>query len=350
MKRRFAPFFAIVLATAFLFTGCGEMDPNAALVTITNNGQTDTVSLGYGNFVARYNQAVMDQYYGSYLSDNMWNEDLYGNGNTLEEDTKGNVLDQIKEEYLCKLHADDYGVTVSDEQTAAIDEAVNTFITENTEKALSAVGGSEEYAKTMLLNQTYNELVKAKIEEEAERKIEITDEEANQSTISYVLFSTDDVTTDDGDIVPLTDEEIEALKADAQELSEAEDYDKVAEDKGQTVLTYSYTTAGDASEDDVLGEDVISAAQKLKEGEVSSVIEVKDEGYYVIRKDSEFDESATESKRSALHTDKIEEYYQNKLDEWGAELTWTVDESQWKKVTFSNLFTAVYDATEDESE
>jgi len=50
------------LAAATLFTGCGSLNPDATLVTInTGDGTKDTISLGYGNFVARYQQSMYDQ-------------------------------------------------------------------------------------------------------------------------------------------------------------------------------------------------------------------------------------------------------------------------------------------------
>ena len=347
MKNRFTRLGAIVLASAFLLTGCGQLNPEDKLVTITNNGETDSVSLGYAYFVARYNQAVMDQYYGTYLSENMWSEDLYGNGNTMEEDTKNDVLDQLKEEYLCMQHADEYGVQVSDAEVSNIDELAKSFMSENTKKSLEEIGATEEYAKTMMLNQTYAARVKEQVEAEAEGKVTVTDEDANQSTISYVLFSTDDVTNEEGDIVPLTEEEIADLKEQAEKLSASGDFDAIKndEDTDLRVQTYSYTTAKAAADDDVLGEAVISAAKELKEGEVSSVIEVKDEGYYVIRKDAELDESATASKRDNVKNEKIEEYYNDKIDEWGSAITWTVDENMWKKVEFTDRFVAVAGAS-----
>ena len=221
-----------------------------------------------------------------------------------------------------------------------LDEIAKSFMSENTEKALDAVGATEEYAKTMMENQTYAARVKEQVEAEAEGKVEIKDDEVNQSTISYVLFSTDDVTRDDGEIVPLTKDEIAALKEQAEELSKTGDFDAIEKDSDSDlrVLTYSYTSAGNAADDDVLGEEVVAAAQGLKEGEVSSVIEVKDAGYYVIRKDAELDENATENKRKSIKSEKIEDYYNDKIDAWTAAITWTVDENLWKKVSFTDRF------------
>ncbi|MCR5396906.1 MAG: peptidyl-prolyl cis-trans isomerase, partial [Lachnospiraceae bacterium] len=110
MKKHFAKIGALAMVGAVLFTGCGDINPDAKLVTITHDDTTDSISLGYGNFAARYTQALYDTYYGTYLSDDMWSEDLYGNGNTMEEDTKNEVMDTLESEYVSKLHAADYGV------------------------------------------------------------------------------------------------------------------------------------------------------------------------------------------------------------------------------------------------
>ena len=152
---------AIAVASLTLFVGCG-INYNATLVTITNDGEMDTITLGYGNFVARYTQALYDSYYGAILSDGFWDTDMYGNGNSMEEDTKDSVMDEIKTAYLCKVHAADYGVELTEEQTKAIDAAAKKFMEDNDEEALSELGAKEEYVRDYLTYRTYYTLVSEK--------------------------------------------------------------------------------------------------------------------------------------------------------------------------------------------
>ena len=166
MKNRFAKMAAVAMAAIALFTGCG-IKYNATLVTITNDGEMDKISLGYGNFVARYTQALYDSYYGSILSDGFWDTDMYGNGNTMEADTKDSVMDEMKTAYLCKVHAAEYGVELTDDQTKAIDAAAKKFMEENDEKAISELGAKEDYVRDYLTYRTYYVMVKEKVDAEA---------------------------------------------------------------------------------------------------------------------------------------------------------------------------------------
>ena len=348
MKHKLTRFACLAVTSAVLFSGCGAMNANATLVKITNDGKTDSISLGYGNFAARYTQALYDSYYGTYLSDDMWSEDLYGSGNTMEVDTKEEVMDQMEEEYLCKVHASDYDVELSEDQTKAIDEAAETFLSDNKDDAIEEMGATKEYITDFLTYRTYASLVKEKVEAEAEGKIEISDDEINQSTFYYVELETS-TTDDSGNTTELSAEEVSALSQTAYYISHSTDFDAAVEAAGLTASTQSFTTAEDPAEDENMAEEIIATAQKLKEGEISNVIEVEGEGYYVLRMDSTFDEEATADKKTEVHDEKVEEYYDNLVEEWKAAITWTVDEKQWDKVKFDTLFTAAEseDSTED---
>ena len=80
------------LSAAVLLTGCGQINANETLVTIKNGDTTDTISLGYGNFAARYQQSMYDQYLIGYYGEGMWKQDMSGSGSTLQDDTKDGVL------------------------------------------------------------------------------------------------------------------------------------------------------------------------------------------------------------------------------------------------------------------
>ena len=178
--KKFTGLAAAVLFVTCLFAGCG-INYNAKLITITHDGELDQISLGYGNFVARYTQAIYDSSYGSILSDGFWDSDMYGKGNTMEEDTKDAVLDEMKAAYLCKIHAADYGIELTDEQTKAIDAAAKKFMESNSEEALSELGAKEEYVRDYLTYETYYTLVKEKVDAEAPTENSTEDDDTAES-------------------------------------------------------------------------------------------------------------------------------------------------------------------------
>ena len=344
----------VALSGAMLFTGCGRINTNATLVTVTSGDTTETITLGYGNFVARYNQALYDMYYGSYMGEDMWTEDMTGSGSSMQEETKESVLDEMETWYVSKQNADTYGVSISSEDETAIGDAAKAFIEANSQTALDQMGATEEYVKRLLTDRTYASRVQAAIEQEAEGEIEVTDDEAKQSTFSYFLFEkeeenaaavTADAVKDAIEQVESGDDSAAEAKAaneealaNAKKVASAENFEKAGEDAGATLETYSYTTKADPTEDGGMDAAVIEAAKKLSEGKVSDVIDT-DSGYYVIRLDKKYDKEATETKREELKNTKISEYYDDIVEGWKGDITWTVDEKAWEKVRFEERFT-----------
>ena len=51
--------------------------------------------MGVANFYAKYQQAIYDSYYMSYFGEDMWNQDMYGNGSTMTEDVKQEAAEAL---------------------------------------------------------------------------------------------------------------------------------------------------------------------------------------------------------------------------------------------------------------
>ncbi len=329
----------VALSATVLFAGCGQINKDATLVTVKNGDKTDTISLGYGNFAARYQQSIYDQYLIAYYGEDMWKQDLSGTGSTYEEETKDGVLKELEEQYLAKEHAADYDVSISDKQSSAISKAVKQFMSDNSEETLKQMGATEEYVQKYLEDRTYYTLVQKAAMKEADK--DITDDQCQMRTFSYVLFDITGKTDENGNFTEYTDEEIENLKAQAKQLAAADDFDTEAEKLGVTKSTYSYLKG--ETEDSTMDMKIINAAEALKEGEVSKAIGVKDVGYYVIRLDKDKDEDATANKRTSLQSDAFNAL----METWKEDIEWNVDEKAWEKVKFDSLFKAVEKESEE---
>ena len=345
MKKFTARLGAMALTGALLLGGCGSLKPDKALITVDGK---DTISVGLGNFAARYSQATMDTMFGAYMGSTYWTTASGDDDKTPADTTKEQTIDELKERYLAKAHASEYGVELSSDDQAAITEAAKKFIESNDQDALDQIGATQEIVEEYLTGLTYYTRVKEAFCDKTE--VEVTDEEAIQSKISYVKFSLEGTETDeDGETVDLTDEEKAAKKTAADNVAAASDFDSAVTSEGETVQTYSYTASMDPSEDQSMGEDVVAAAQALKEGEISQVIDTGD-AYYVIRKDADNDEEATTSKRNSLTEEKKSEKFEAQMDEWKEAVKWKINESQWKLVKFYSRFTQKAAATEESSD
>ena len=114
MKRTAAIGLAGVLTMSML-TGCGSMDNEDGVATVG----TDKITVGMANFYARMQQAQYETYYASMMGttgEAMWSQEVDDKGTTYEESVKESLLTSLEDMYLMKQHADEYEVSVTDEE------------------------------------------------------------------------------------------------------------------------------------------------------------------------------------------------------------------------------------------
>lgn len=335
--KRLLPLLMAAVMGVSALTGCGGIDKEAKGATL--NGEE--ISLGFMNFMARYQQSVYDGYYGSMFGTDFWSQDLYGTGSDMETTVKQQVADSVEVLYLLEDHMTDYNVEITEEELSAIEEAADKFMSDNSKAAIEQVGATKEYVTEML--RLYTIQTKMREAMDAEVDTEVSDEEAAQKTFSYVRISKTTTTDADGNSVEYTEEEKEELKNTVNEYAAKaqEDFDGAAQEAEYTVSTYSY-----GADESTFAEAVISQADEMKDGEVSGVLE-DDNYYYIIRMDSTFDEEATASKKEQIVDERKSEHYTEMCDAYKEEATFEVNESEWKKVKFDDLFTIKQAETTD---
>lgn len=179
---------------------------------------------------------------------------------------------------------------------------------------------------------------------EAEADTNVTDDEAKQKAMQYVLFSIN--TTDaKGVYQSLSDEEKANVKANAEAFAEGaketSDFEGFAQTQGYTVSEASFTERGSASCTRGTCE---MAADALDEGGVTDCIET-DNGYYVAKVTSLFDQEATEEKKQTIISQRKQDKYDEVIKGWRKKGDISVKKSVWKKVDFNDLKVTLH--TED---
>lgn len=341
-KERAAKLFAALAITGITLSGCGStIDSDAVFATLDDT----TITMGVANFTAKYQQANYDSFYTAYFGEDMWEKDLYGNGSTLAQDVKRDVADSLENMYLLKAHMAEYHVELSKEEEAAIEKAADTFLADNSKEAIKQVGGeNKEDILEVLRLYTIQSKMRKSIEDSAD--VEVTDEEAAQRSFSYVVISTTGKYDEESNLVEYTEEEKAQLRDEAVDIAEAEDFEKAVTDAGYTVSKESYGSTEDT--DSSLNKEVLEAADGLKEGDISGVVETEN-GYYVLRLDSEHDKEASEEKKEELLSQKKSDYYEDVLSGWRDEAKWEINGKEWDKVTFKDRFTAKADPEDTEA-
>ena len=133
------------------------------------------IKLGVANFAARLQQAEADDFYRAYFGDDVWSSDLYNNGTTMEDNTKNSVIEMIENLYILQNHMADYDVTLTDDETAKIAEVAAQFMADNDDKAINALGATEDIVKeylTLVTVQMYRKPV-TRMQTEIHRNIQM---------------------------------------------------------------------------------------------------------------------------------------------------------------------------------
>ena len=160
-----------------------------------------------------------------------------------------------------------------------------------------------------------------------------------QKSYSYVYFATTKTDSTTYSQTDMTDEEKAAVLEQATAVASASDLESGAEAQSASVSTGNYgqielqnaekykeysaaleedSNAADDYEDAVvnysgLDYTVLQALEGMSVGQTSDVIEVEGDGYYIVRLDSTFDESATETEKQTLLTERKEQAYDDLL-------------------------------------
>lgn len=338
-KRGIVLGLVLSLAMASLM-GCGAADPKETLVTIGD----EEVPFGVVNYFARLQQARYESYYASMMGmtgEAFWKQNS-SEKETYEEMVKQGVLDDIQQLYLIRQHAEEYGVTLSDEEEAAVEEAAKQFVADNGQEERDIVSGEEAYVKEYLTLLTIeNKMVPLMMEGVDE---EVPDEEAAQKAMEYIYlsYSTQDAS---GNSMELSDKEKESLKANAQTTLEELNDGAIEFEVAAAALGVSVQTATFDKDSYAPNIELVKAVDALeKEGDWTELVEI-DRGIYVARLTSLLDRDATDNKKASIVEQRKNEQFTNLVEQWKEETKITVNEGLWKKVSFKKQGVTIKDTT-----
>ena len=246
---------AVVLAAvmcAAALSGCSKKAEAKPVYTF--NGKA--VDADLTNFVMRYQQAGFDQSYGSMLSQyygqSVWGLDVTGTGEIYESTFKTQIGDMLQRLLLAEEHAADYGVELTEDDRAAISAAATKFIADNDPEALASMSASQEVVERAL--ELFTIRAKAEKEMSADVDTEVSDEEAAQTTISWIEYT------------PMTESESEAE-------SETELYGTEAETEGRTTAM----TEAEASPVETEEADKTGSAAETEDAETEAAVQTEAE-------------------------------------------------------------------------
>ena len=335
-------------------TGCSSpMDGTQTL--LTSGGET--VSVGTGNLMLRMNQATMLSYYSMMggSTTGLWSQDS-GDGETYGDTTKANVLDELENMLVQKQHAADYDVSISEEEQGKIEEAAQAFMDANTEETIQNLSVSQSDVETLLELYTYQTKMYDPMVADVDTNVE--DSEAAQSRITYCRIDISDTQNEDGTTTPLTDEEKQEKKDQAQALLDklqasadpaSADMDALAKEVNEDLNAVDNTFGDD---DTLLDDNLKEAARTLQDGQVYGEVVEGENAYFVVRMDSVLDREATDAEKENIVSERQQDAYNDLLDQWKDDADITVNNKEWNKVTLTDneQYTIKQPETEDTTE
>ena len=255
-----------------------------------------------------------------------------------------------------KQHAADYDVTISEEEQSKIEEAAQAFMDANTEETIQSLAVSQSDVESLLELYTYQTKMYDPMVADVDTNVE--DSEAAQSRITYCRIDISDTQNDDGTTTPLTDEEKQAKKDQAQAILDqlqasadpaSADMDAIAQGVSEDLSAVDNTFGDD---DTLLDDKLKEAARTLQDGQVYGEVVEGENAYFVVRMDSVLDREATDQQKESIVSDRQQEAYNDLLSQWKDETDITVNDKEWEKVTLTDTeqFTIKQAETEESAE
>ncbi len=322
-KKAAALFLTAVMGIAAL-TGCGQKKIDGSQTALTVNGEK--VSLGTVSFESHYEAAMIYTYYGSFLGTNGYFDTDTGNddGTTVGQDMVKRAAESIRDDVIVSQHAEEYGVSLTDEQNAKIDEVAQAFMDGNDKEVLAKLGISkEDVVYSLKLDTIWAEMLDPMA---ADVSTEVTDEEAEMSTVTYVGMVSADKEEDGKSVEELNEETKATLQTILDKIKEEDDIASADIDAIAQSVDESFRGTQvhfSANKDDPIEVDkvVADAVKGLKDGEVYDgvLVNADESRYFIVRLDMASDPIATEEQKGTIVRERKETRHKEIVDGWKAE-------------------------------
>lgn len=327
---------AILLSTAIAastFIGCGTdkakdyKDADTVMFIDKDNKIDYATACTYTRMMQAetysYMQSMLQRFNSSAVDVDMWSQSLEDTDEdskkykTYGEQFKGNTLDSLKSLLLDKLYGSkEYEVAFTDDDKKECESVADEFIEKMSKDDLKAMHASKKTMMNVLELMTYETRVKNAIESDVDTKV--SDDEAGQSTFSYVEIKKKDAKKKE-----------KKIKSLIKKVEAGTDISTAASDAGFTAQSVTFTTAD--PEYDEYGKEMLKKVSKMKDGECDSYKDAKG-NTIILYMQSVNDQSATETKKDDIISDRKDKAYEDKLDEWKDKKKVTINKDAWNSI------------------
>lgn len=287
-----------------------------------------------GNKSVSYEEAfayiyMLKQQYEASMGESIWDFEM-GEGVTFEEYAKKHIVDELTQLKMIGQEGEKLGIVLEEDEIQEAKNMAANFIATVSKEDKEAYSLTEE-----LMASIYEEHILAeKVYEVTTNEINtnISDDEAKQMTVQYLVVMTNGVDKN-GNKVKMTKEEKKQAKKKAKSL-----YKEAKSLKKNRFYEFANTNS-DAKEVEVtfgkknMPEDFGEIAMGLKTGKMSELIE-GEKGYYIIYCVSDYDEDATLAKKEEIIAKRQDKLFRKKYTEWSQGYKLIISTALWDEIGF----------------
>lgn len=325
--KRIAALF-LCLFTVLCLVGCEGINRDTKIVLTTGFTKDEVFRIEtascYKREVMVYLTNLQNQYEQIYGTE-IWQKEQ--DGITIEQSVKESVLAELAQIKTMNLMAEKYGLSLSETQQDAINEAAKAYF-----GSLTTVEKKEMDVTLNTIRQLYREYALAdKVYDYMIQDVnpEISDDEARAVTLQQILIKTG-IRDAEGNVVVYSEQQKSyayALAAEALRRVEAgEDFEVVASKYNEAAESTVSIRKGEA---EAAYEE---AAFALGNEEASGIIETE-EGYYILKCISTLNREETDVNKVKIVEERRKEAFSREYDSYVQTLTRHMNEELWGEIT-----------------
>ncbi len=331
---------------------------NGDKVLFTYDGVDTTLKEAW--IYAKMTKAQYDAYYGTYYGADFWTTpmgvDDDGKPVLFETYVKQQVVDQIKQIIVLNNKAEEYKVSLTDDEKKQCAEYAKKFAESEEGAAILKECGASESDMAAIYEKN---AIASKVQKEAVKDVDsnVTDDEARKTTISRIVYKTTN-TASDGGTEDMTDAEkakvLKKAQATLKKIQAGTTLADVAKEEEYSNTTETFS-AGESEEGKVL-EDKLA---KMKDGDLIPEVMECSNGYVIAQLTAYTDKTATDSNKETIVAERQQSAFKTTYAEWTKELDkdWSydknVDKALWDEVVLhteeSTEATTAIDSTATEA-
>lgn len=352
------PVFAIIVIAAvvlFLCVGVGVEQLKPQTVVTINGDKISLSDMSYRIWQAEQSGNSMEQFYQAYMNSSYWDAASQADATKTNRDIiKAQVVAEEQEMQILYAeakkadNASDFDLTEDEEKD--IDKEVKSILDKYTTVNRLRLGFSKSYLKKQMEMQKIADKYKESVIEgfdikEDEVTKDISKTEYREYDIDYYMVPLTEK-DDNGDSKDVSADKKKELKKQMEDLQkkakDAEDFTKLLEDSDTSGITHSSAQIVEKDGWTYLSDDQLKDVKKMKNDEISDIIEDKENKYLFLIKmtDNNSTEAYDSACEEAVQTEK-DNKYKEYLESISADYTLEVNNDVWDDVVIGTVTTGV---------